>query len=1607
MDSYRPHQQQYMRAPPPPPPPATSDPYHYQHQPPPPPRPPLPQQQQGTWYSNPNQNQYHSVQSPSPPPAPQQWGPPLHADHLPPPPGSYAPPPPPPYSALHYRPHGPPQLPPPPPQSYHPQQLNQEWAAQNRPSNQGWDYPVHNNEQDWAAKARAWAARTAMENQDQQPQFTPAGRPEEQTHYHEQYPQSQHQSLSASSYQQVLVSGSPLQHRPHPQDMNFIGSEPSPYGHHTVGSAIPSVHQQEVPSSYSSVPGNDTSAEVNEHSYNLLPMRYSSGQDGQHMQQSHAVPYGYGSHSADPAINLADQPLEFASGFNSDHLAQASRYPHHDSVGSIRGVDPSTTVTSINSWNVSVAPGVVYPPTVPILPSGPQHDPSMMIPSPVHGNAPHSFSSFPGLSLQPTVPTTGPPFGITAGHPTVAFPGDAYGVSMISDRPKKAPVPNWLREEIMKVSITNTTMDHIKEETQSVEDEGVDRSFGKGDQADSKSIDSSRSIEEEDDEDEVEAARTAAINKEIKRILTDILATVTDELFDEIATKVLSEDDQTSAVGLGKLPSNHKVLPPSPAVSATKASAKLLIPAKTRESETDASEKSSSRTPGDILGLASYATDDDDDDDDNGSGEIPSAGEPKSGKDRFTVRNPHESNDATINGNSPVELEEHRRSRISLPNDLSKSDIIHNRKKSEESNVDTYLQDFTTTEPELPKENVNVLKTAKDDPQSRESRMKPDKHVRHESKRSSVEENKEVESGKIRTVEKDDENRRRHDERSLRKERTDVRNGSKERIKDQYLKSGDKAEGSDSRKRYSHEEEKREKDRLHRDSSKEDVSRKRERTKSKEDDGSRRKHSTDSSRHKRRRSSSIDSKNNSVNHANHSSDESSEGSKRKLQSRRHHSSPSPVRSRRRQVSRSPHSKHSQRRHSPYSSLDRNRGKGSRSRSPAIRGGVSGLWSVWLCGFALICLSFYATQRLPSFSDQRLTFGQRDAGVPETPRIVIFSAPRPFSGSVGDRQSLALRSWLALSPEIRVVLFSKDPSVVSFAGGFGSRVVVDPNIDFTFLGTPFFHSMMARTWSLAPDISVLVDPETIVLPDFIPTLNYAYNLDDDWLLVASSQNVSYFPFYLDEDGKQWRREDGKLMRTRKLQEIIGQNWQRTPCEEKLLMAWNSGDLALYSGVLPPFLYGRGVHNSWVINEALSSELRFVFDASWTISSLYIIGQEKLNNWSIGASNASIFERRSWEYAGNSHIGALYGSLSHRETNYSSLVKLLKCNSQYIFVNKTDNICSSAYRRAGLGSWWKKKSLAWVEGVNSQGKLLDCTHMVPTKHSKSFDYPFSLETLLALNADKNKTIVLAAAGYSYKDMLMSWVCRMRHLQITNFIICALDQEIYEFSILMGLPVFRDPVAPSEISFNDCHFGTKCFQKVTKVKSRMVLKILKMGYSVLLSDVDVYWFGNPLPLLWSFGPAVLAAQSDEFNKTGPINLPRRLNSGFYFARSDTSTIAAMQKVVAHAATSGLSEQPSFYDTLCGEGGSNRVGNNRCLEPEMNLTVHFLDRDIFPNGAYRGLWDRKNVRKACAKQGCLVLHNNWISGRLKKLERQVLSGLWDFDTSTRICQAQHTDTH
>ncbi|KAL2957215.1 hypothetical protein AAZX31_18G132200 [Glycine max] len=889
MDSFQQQPHGYMRPlqPPPPPPPHTADLYHHPHHfpqiPPPPPQVP--------WFSS--QFQYHPSQTPSPPPQWQQPPPPpppappsnaysYHPSQYPPPPRSHVPPP-------QFTPHS--HVP--------PQPYPQEWGNPNWPPNQG--YPANKNE-DWAAKARAWAdANAARESQHPQSLFSPAGRMQEQSHYHDQYQQSvdshytdvQNQSHPSASYQQFSYLDASVQrisgHSQEPASVSletsytqdghsYSARDGTDIGDLTVSfeqgnlPTNPSVHQQEVPSSYSSVAGKEALDQI-QLSYSVFPLSSSSSQE-RHVQQSmHAPPFVSGSHSVDSTISLADQPLDFAPRFNRDSdLQMQSTYNHHDSS------------SSMNNWASPVTPGVSYPSVPPNLSSGQQHDPSITTP----GHVAPPFGRFAGPGLPSTIPPSGAPFTLSTGttlHPTVAFSADAYGASGVPDRPKKASVPNWLKEEIKKTVIP-APAENLKEET--FVNDGIDKSYARGDEADSKSIDSSRSAEDEDEEDQVEAARTVAINQEIKRVLTEVLLKVTDELFDEIATRVLAEDDLTAEVGHKVATSNHKASASPPSATVPKASAKVLVPIKEKVENEDTSENSNSSSPGDVLGLGNYGSDADD-----GDNEIESSSVPTPARDaayQSGIKKPlSDRHDLPVNG--IAQLDEHDRSETNLMNNQVKTislpsrssndaatDLLHDDKVTKESNhshsskvvtedlkdnglnsIERSLDRFNgfsskdssgVSRSELPGKNISVEK-ATDDLSGRESRKKSEKNDRPDRSTSEKDFVKEVHSSKTRIDEKGNENQIRKDERNQKREKTDYGSEAKERVKEHSLRHGEKAKESDSRKRSSHvdvKDDKKEAEKSHRGSATDDTSRKREHAKDKGEHKSRQK---DASNHDR------------------------------------------------------------------------------------------------------------------------------------------------------------------------------------------------------------------------------------------------------------------------------------------------------------------------------------------------------------------------------------------------------------------------------------------------------------------------------------------------------------------------------------------------------------------------------------------------------------------------------------------------------------------------------------------------------------------------------------------------------------------------------------
>lgn len=351
-------------------------------------------------------------------------------------------------------------------------------------------------------------------------------------------------------------------------------------------------------------------------------------------------------------------------------------------------------------------------------------------------------------------------------------------------------------------------------------------------------------------------------------------------------------------------------------VSTPKASAKILIPVKVQEPDNDdTSEKSNSSSPGDVLGLGNYASDDEKNDDRDGESQSSNVQgsnikvnmEPSSPKGNL-----RDMQDAVRNASTQGNVLEHSGNHVisdindgltSSVNQMTKSTSSnklngnwvdeemgqeHSLKPSSKvKNNETKFGDGTASGTkdvldmvsEQHGKNVNGKRGSKD-PQDGETKIKPHKSGKQESMRSSSLKDRVKEEGEVKTKtnEKADEIRRKQDHRHLRKEEVDDQNVQKENFKDQGDKSSEKGKDFDSRHRSMHHnsKEERREDKLLRASTKDGTDRKRDHTKD-EESRTRPKISSDSSRHK---SSRDRNKDKVVDRHHHNSSDDSDDSKR-------------------------------------------------------------------------------------------------------------------------------------------------------------------------------------------------------------------------------------------------------------------------------------------------------------------------------------------------------------------------------------------------------------------------------------------------------------------------------------------------------------------------------------------------------------------------------------------------------------------------------------------------------------------------------------------------------------------------------------------------------
>lgn len=195
------------------------------------------------------------------------------------------------------------------------------------------------------------------------------------------------------------------------------------------------------------------------------------------------------------------------------------------------------------------------------------------------------------------------------------------------------------------------------------------------------------------------------------------------------------------------------------------------------------------------------------------------------------------------------------------------------------------------------------------------------------------------------------------------------------------------------------------------------------------------------------------------------------------------------------------------------------------------------------------------------------------------------------------------------------------------------------------------------------------------------------------------------------------------------------------------------------------------------------------------------------------------------------------------------------------------------------------------------LPDLPHLTP----QTSCYDNLTDILRARSLDNH--IIVTIINYAYIELTIHWIYRLQRMNIHNFFVYLHDQQSLQYFHHHHLThlCYVDPQIYQDNQSSYASWGSSSFKKIGNSKMFIANRILHLNYSVLISEIDVVWFQNPLPILKHFAQE-FDVISQGITYTSPEN---RRNIGFVYLPCRESSIVIMNEVERI-----LRADPSLWD-------------------------------------------------------------------------------------------------
>jgi hypothetical protein len=190
---------------------------------------------------------------------------------------------------------------------------------------------------------------------------------------------------------------------------------------------------------------------------------------------------------------------------------------------------------------------------------------------------------------------------------------------------------------------------------------------------------------------------------------------------------------------------------------------------------------------------------------------------------------------------------------------------------------------------------------------------------------------------------------------------------------------------------------------------------------------------------------------------------------------------------------------------------------------------------------------------------------------DPPVLTIFSAPKGFHGHIGIIQQNAIRSWLSLSPQPKVILFGNEDGMDDVARELNVQHMTA--VETNAFGTPLLSYMFRQADAMAAgELMAFVSADIVLTQAGVDAARIAMEWSPHFLLVAQRHDVEVRELMEFDPG--WE-----------------QRWAKDAVDHGKLHSPGAIDWFVYPRgqyqSLPPFAIGRTSYDNWLLWKTVAS------------------------------------------------------------------------------------------------------------------------------------------------------------------------------------------------------------------------------------------------------------------------------------------------------------------------------------------------------------------------------------------------------------------------------------